>query len=339
MRHSSFFTAVLALHTLALASACGPSGAVAIPSEGPTPARPDAAAADRPGDQRLPIATDEDATSPIDPVPPIPPSPPISPVPPATPDAPPAPPADLGLELAPEAPADRAPERPRDTGVDLPREAAPDRAAELPREATPELPREDLASACPPRPAADELISSFEDGSLATDMRNGRGGTTWSLINVNMGASATLTIPEQDPICGSRRALRFAGIAAVVTPIARIQIAAGSPAFFDARANNFLGLRFALRAGVASRVRLKLSDRNTAAAGGVCTVCSDHFGADLEVGVDWRYFTLPFSSLRQTGIGDPKPPAVASNALYGIEFVVRDPQVFELFIDDVAFYR
>jgi hypothetical protein len=193
------------------------------------------------------------------------------------------------------------------------------------------------APGCLPTPAADELISNFEDGALSTNMVAGRGGPSWTVLNANEGASATLAIPEVPVRCGSRRALRFAGMASETkTPIVRLLFVPGTAQFYDARA--YKGVRFTLRGGVAQRVRVKLPDRNTSAAGGVCVMCSDHFGADLDVTPETKAFTIPFASVTQSGVGDPHP-AVNVGALFGIEFVVRAVPTFELVIDDVSFFR
>ncbi len=254
------------------------------------------------------------------------------PVPPSSPPPPPSDPVDVAPapDLAPPSievsPVDaRAPDAaPRD----LPpvRDVAGDTAVV-------QGPIETMA--CLPKPAADEVISTFEDGSLGSPMVGTRGGSSWYLLN-SMDASVTISNVEQPVRCGSRRALRFAGMAAEgTTPIARL-LFRSIASFYDARA--YKGVRFSLRAGVLSRVRFKLPDKNTSSSGGVCTNCSAHFGRDMDIGTEWTSVQVPFSSLTQSGVGDPQP-AVTPASLLGIEFVVRGLPVFELFVDDVSFYR
>jgi hypothetical protein len=195
-------------------------------------------------------------------------------------------------------------------------------------------------SACLPHPAPDELISTFEDGSFTVNAAAGRDATAWYLINNDMGASAILEVVEGPQRCESHRFLRFAGMnSPTKSPIARVLFRASSAAdpFYDARAQGYVGLRLAMRAGATSRVRIKLPDRNTASSGGICVACSDHFGKDLDVPATWTTFSIPFAELTQTGLGD-RQPAVNAAALFGIELVVR-LAVFELDVDDVSFYR
>jgi hypothetical protein len=253
---------------------------------------------------------------------------------PPVPDAPPArpepAPVDLGSAETPH-PVDLV-------AIDLPPVPEPGRDAGPVGTDAPTTNDDGLAPGCPPAPAADEMIASFEDGSLKASAIAGRDATTWYLINTGSGASATLTVVEHPLRCGSRRHLRLAGVASPTQiPIARLLLLANS-GFYDARARGYQGVRVTLRAASAAHVRVKLSDRNTATAGGVCASCSDHFGAEVDVPADWTTYLLPFSSLKQTGVGDPQP-AVNAAALFGLEIVARSPAAFELGIDDVAFYR
>jgi hypothetical protein len=193
---------------------------------------------------------------------------------------------------------------------------------------------------CPPAPAAEDVITTFEDGSFTAPAVSGRDANPWYLINNDMGASAVLEVAEGPPRCNSRRFLRFAGINSPTrSPIARVLFRAtsASDTFYDARARGYLGVRLTMRAGTPARMRIKLPDRNTASSGGICVACSDHFGKDLDVPATWTTFSIPFAELTQTGVGD-RQPAVNAAALFGIELVVR-LAVFELDVDDVSFYR
>jgi hypothetical protein len=214
----------------------------------------------------------------------------------------------------------------------------PDGAPAPPRDVAPPPP-EVSPAACPPPPADDEVLSLFEDGSpLVTRAVAGRGGTSWNLINDDAeGASATITAVDVPLRCGSRRALRFAGTSTPTEiPITRFAFLQGSAQFYDARA--YQGVRLALRAAVPAKVGLKVSDRNTSVSGGQCTLCSDHFFIDLDVTTDWKVFTVPFASLKQVGVGDREDSVDEAN-VFGLEVVPRNLRVFEVFIDDVTFFR
>jgi hypothetical protein len=246
----------------------------------------------------------------------------------------------IDLPAGPDAAVDRPPLAVDAPGVRLdtmapPPDVAPPR--DLPPAPADMSPLPDApAAGCLATPANDEVISLFEDGMLGSRQVAGRGGTFWGTINTDEGATATLTVPEMPVRCGSSRALRFAGTATTSTPILRLFLVQGTAQFYDASA--YRGIRFSLRAGVAARVRLKLSDRNTTSYGGMCTLCNDHWGADLDVTPDWKSFSITFASLTQTGAGD-REESLDEAALAGIELVVRNVSAFELFVDDVSFFR
>ena len=287
----------------------GGAGGVAGPGSGTDTPGAGGAAGSAPADAASPVSGPPDA--PIDMAPPV--------------DAP-APPVDVAPPRLDTAPPPMPP-----PPMPPPPDAAPPPMVDA-RPPAPDMP----PAGCLPTPAADELISNFEDGALSTNMVAGHGGPSWTLVNTIEGATATLSIPEQPLQCGSRRALRFAGMAsATKTPIVRV-LFVGTGQFYDARA--YKGIRFYLRGGVNQRVRMKLPDRNTLSAGGICMVCNDHFGADLDVTPDWKAFTIPFAATTQSGTGDPQP-ALSVAALFGVEFVVRAVQTFELHIDDVSFFK
>ena len=158
---------------------------------------------------------------------------------------------------------------------------------------------------CPPAPMTGDCITDFEDGLTAMPRVGTRGGTSWSMMSLGEGASGTLTATAIPSRCGSLRAMRFAGTAtAIRAPIARLLLMSGTR-FFDASA--YKGIGFAVRASAPMLVRLKVSDRNTTTEGGVCSNCSDHFAGWLEIGTSFRSFAVPFSALKQAGVGDQRP--------------------------------
>ena len=237
------------------------------------------------------------------------------PPPDAPPPKPPAPDAAPPEPSPPDAPADLAPDRP-------------------PIVETPPI---EGALPCPPPLSADDIISDFEGGALTTVLAPGRGGTTWTVIALRDGATGAVAAPAIPPRCGSTAALRFFGLSTETqAPIVRaLLVGTGDNRFFDASA--YKSVRLALRAAIPSRIRLKISDRNTAVPGGVCVDCNDHFSANLIVDTEWRTFTVRFSALRQLGFGDPHPGLLTS-AVFAIELVVpRVAGEYELFVDDVGF--
>jgi hypothetical protein len=319
-----------------LVAACGPSDTIDVTAPaGPTPARPDSgrSAAGGTGGDGNAGGAGGDAAGPggVDV-----PDAPGAPVDADSPDA-----GDVMDDpVAPDAAADRPPLAVDAPPVRLDTMPLPPDVAPPPRDTAPVVdmtPAPDApASGCLPVAANDEVISLFEDGNFGSRQVAGRGGTFWGTINTDNGATATLTVPEMPVRCGSSRALRFAGTATTTTPILRLFLLQGSAQFYDASA--YRGVRFSLRSGVAARVRLKLPDRNTISFGGMCVVCNDHWGADLDVTPDWKSFSITFASLAQTGTGDDEE-SLDEAALSAIELVVRNQAAFELFVDDVSFFR
>jgi hypothetical protein len=328
----------------AVIAACGPSGSAGprILETGPlAPDRADAAeggsggsatgaASGAPSIDHEPARPSLDATATVGDAAPV--------------DTGPAPPpADAAGPVADAAPFDsKTPVDVRPAPADG---AAPDRNADHPPDVAADHPPDVTAAdatgaACLPTPAPDEIVSTFEDGSLKASATAGRDATSWYLINTGSGASATLTVVDQPLRCSSRRFLRFSGMAtATQIPITRVLLlSSGSMPFYDARARGYQGVRLSMRATVATHVAIKVPDRNTSSVGGICTACSDHFIAELDVPPVWTSYTLPFASLKQSGVGDPQL-ALDVGALFGIEIVVRTPAAFDLSVDDVSFYR
>jgi len=196
------------------------------------------------------------------------------------------------------------------------------------------------ASACPAPLTPDEVIATFEGNQATTSVVGPRGGTPWNFLPADgSGRVMAMPIPER---CGSRSALRVSGAAAspATRPLTQALLMTGGPGgvrFFDA--TGYTGLRLSLRSSVPGTVRLKVADRDTAQPGGICTMCNDHFATDLAVGTDWRSFTVPWTALRQQGIGN-QFPALDVAHLFAIElFPPAASGAFDLWIDDVGFVR
>ena len=189
-------------------------------------------------------------------------------------------------------------------------------------------------------PAPDDVIATFEGGELRSVIVADRGGTTWSVIGLTEGISGTLA-PATGPVrCGSTGYVRFIGTGtAVRAPIARAAFRpdmGNTVQFLDASA--FSGIRLWLRSTTPAQVRVKVTDRNTATPGRVCSMCNDHFTLELSVGTDWQLHHVAFSELKQAGTGDPQP-ALARGALWSLEIAApRTPQ-FSLDVDDISFQR
>jgi endoglucanase len=86
-------------------------------------------------------------------------------------------------------------------------------------------------------------------------------------------------------------------------------------------------------------VRLKMPDANTDPDGKKCSDCYNDFGVNFELTDEWTRYTVPFDKLKQEeGWGDPRPPTVGKNELFGLQWQVNTPNGdFDVWIDDVRF--
>ncbi|WP_437726693.1 hypothetical protein [Sorangium sp. So ce861] len=112
--------------------------------------------------------------------------------------------------------------------------------------------------------------------------------------------------------------------------------------FYDA--SEYRGITFWARAeeGSASRMRVMFIDRQTRHTGGICDLeadgCYDHFHQLVALADDWKHFKVPAACLRQRGFGD-QFDAPAMDQLWGFYFIFDPGQAFDIWLDDVAFYR
>ena len=109
---------------------------------------------------------------------------------------------------------------------------------------------------------------------------------------------------------------------------------------YDAR--KYKGISFWAKTGAPRgirKVRLNLPDRNTEPSGNVCTECFNDFGAYLELTDQWTRYVVPFASMKQqSGWGNPRPAALATDALYGVRFQVDNvAKRFEIWVDEIEF--
>ncbi|WP_155799085.1 hypothetical protein [Sorangium cellulosum] len=109
-------------------------------------------------------------------------------------------------------------------------------------------------------------------------------------------------------------------------------------------ASEYRGITFWARAEESSARRMKVMfiDRQTRDTGGICDVeadgCYDHFHRHVLLADDWKHFKIPVECLKQGGFGD-QFEAPAMDQLWGFYFSFDAGQAFDIWIDDVAFYR
>ncbi|WP_437475991.1 hypothetical protein WME75_25350 [Sorangium sp. So ce1014] len=109
-------------------------------------------------------------------------------------------------------------------------------------------------------------------------------------------------------------------------------------------ASEYRGITFWARAAEGSSRRLKVMfvERQTRHTGGICNnandQCNDHFHKQVVLAADWKQFKIPVECIKQGGFGQ-QFDAPALDQLWGFYFQFDPRQAFDVWIDDVAFYR
>jgi hypothetical protein len=108
-------------------------------------------------------------------------------------------------------------------------------------------------------------------------------------------------------------------------------------------AHNYQGITFYARAGgpnMQPEVRVNLTTPQTLPQGGTCMEpkCYDSFGQTISLTSEWKPYVLAFGALKQRGFGDPVPFFDAYH-VYTITFAFAGPKPFDLWVDDIAFFR
>lgn len=112
---------------------------------------------------------------------------------------------------------------------------------------------------------------------------------------------------------------------------------------YDASA--YKGITFWAKAGPGGigNIRLNVQDAQTAPEGNICSKtatkgCNDHRGTSVSLTQDWKQFTFTFDSLKQLGFGMAYP-TFQTNKLYAIQFQAGTKVKFDIWLDDIAFYK
>ena len=110
-------------------------------------------------------------------------------------------------------------------------------------------------------------------------------------------------------------------------------------------ASQYKGITFWAKAGPTGikNIRLNVQDAQTAPEGNVCDKtatkgCNDHRGTSLSLTADWKQFTFTFDSLKQLGFGMAYP-TFQTNKLFAIQFQAGTKVTFDIWLDDIAFYK
>ena len=195
------------------------------------------------------------------------------------------------------------------------------------------------------------MIDDFEDGDGLILEQQGRKGA-WFVQNDGSGMqtpeAGAAALPSEFVLVrgASTRGMHTSGGpfdswgAVIGTPLASSGSAAAP---YDL--SGYQGLKLWVRSnsaapGTAKEVRLNfVTTATTTAMGGNCgTPCGDHLGAVIPLTSKWVQITVPFSSLKQTGIARPRATLADLASATSLQFLFPDNVSFDLWLDDIALY-
>ncbi|XXT25366.1 hypothetical protein WME94_27940 [Sorangium sp. So ce429] len=208
-----------------------------------------------------------------------------------------------------------------------------------------------------------DLIDDMEDGDNAIDEASGRVGY-WYSYNDGTGTQTPPDSSEEPPVGFVPEALtppRGQSTMAVHTFGAGftewgagVGFALNGPdmGLFPYDASAYTGIVFWARLGdaaAATTVKVNISDKFSEPAGGICDEsagegepnrCFDHWSYIATLGTEWALIVIPFAELTRAGTGaEPTAQAVDVAGLYTIDFGFAHGEDFDVFIDDIGFYR
>ncbi|WP_437783479.1 hypothetical protein [Sorangium sp. So ce1097] len=212
-------------------------------------------------------------------------------------------------------------------------------------------------------PADIELIDDMEDGDAAIEEAGGRVGY-WYSYNDGTGTQTPPVYSEETPVGfhpetltpprgQSTRAVHTFG-SGFTEWGAGVGFALNGPdmGLFPYDASAYAGIVFWARlgdAGAVKTMKVNLSDKVSEPAGGICDEsagegdanrCFDHWSTIARLGPEWAPVVIPFDELTRGGWGaEPTAEAIDLAGLYVIEFRFAQDEDFDVYIDDIGFYR
>ncbi|MBC8131843.1 MAG: hypothetical protein H7X95_02595 [Deltaproteobacteria bacterium] len=208
-----------------------------------------------------------------------------------------------------------------------------------------------------------DFLDDMEDGDGRILSRGGRSGQ-WYTYNDGTKEGIQNPVPETVPametIPGSRctfstKAMRVSG-----SGFAEWGAGFGFDLLVDTSAGTWVrmpynavaaqarGITFWARAGDPSitEFRVSLADKWTDPVGGQCdvtltvgpTACYDNFGTNLQLTTTWQRFAFSWGQMSQRQFGLTRP-ALDTENLVAVHFTVPNGPVFDVWVDDVAFYQ
>lgn len=210
-------------------------------------------------------------------------------------------------------------------------------------------------------PGTLDFIDDMEDGNADILGRDGR-VSQWYTYNDGTEGGSQVPKPNQtppvEPIPGGRcgfstKAFRVTGSgftgwgAGFGFDFRTMLLDSGyGPTTYDGTA--YRGITFWARVGDPSIKNLwfGVGDQWSAPQGGHCdanvsngpTACYDTWGTNIEMTTEWKRYAFQWGQLGQRNFGLSRPELDVAN-LFFVHFDVAAAPVFDLWIDDVAFYK
>lgn len=192
-------------------------------------------------------------------------------------------------------------------------------------------------------PAPDGLIDDFEDDTSQLTKVGGRDGYWWTSLDPNGSTIDPPKFAASPGGAGSAKALHFKGITSSLAGAWGVSFGVN---FMTEKipydGSQYAGIRFKAKAGpnATKKIRFKIGDINTHRDAGVCQSCWNHFGKDIELTEAWQEVRVLFAETKQmAGWGKPRPPALATDKLWNIDFSIGPAATYDLWIDDIEFLK
>ena len=192
------------------------------------------------------------------------------------------------------------------------------------------------------------VVDDFEDGNAAILEQQGRSGA-WYVANdgraMQTPREGMLLLPSSlnPPRGGSAHgAHTFGGPFPTWGALVGIPFASSGSQQVAYDLSGYDGVRLWVRSGTmapgaATKVRFNLRTPATTNGSG-CTICGDHFGADVPLTSQWAQIDVPLASLKQVGFGQPMLTTPDFTHAMGIDLLFVSGVSFDLWIDDVELY-
>jgi Carbohydrate binding domain (family 11) len=192
------------------------------------------------------------------------------------------------------------------------------------------------------------MIDDFEDDYQGIIEQEGRSGA-WYAANDGKGmqtpsADSPLLPSALEPPRGdsTQGAHTFGGPFPTWGALIGTSLASSGEQGMPYDLSGFQGLKLWVRSGstslsAAKKVRLNLPTPATNPGGG-CTLCNDHFGADIPLTSKWVQVAVPFATLKQTGSGRPQLSTPDLQHVTSLQLMFPANVSFDLWLDDIELY-